>query len=111
MGKCQYKMESMTTTLTLGKAGRVILPKSVRDEMQLRVGDSLELENSEGRIVLRPQRRGARLHRKQGVWVLSTGRPISAEAINKVLRDIRNERELKFLGNLAPHAAQRKKPR
>jgi AbrB family looped-hinge helix DNA binding protein len=43
----------MTTTPTLDKAGRVVLPKPVRDEMQLRAGDSLELESSEDRIVLR----------------------------------------------------------
>jgi AbrB family looped-hinge helix DNA binding protein len=61
----------MATTLTIDKDGRVVLPKSVRDEMQLRARDSLELESSEGRIVLRPRRVG--LHRKQGIWVLSTG--------------------------------------
>jgi AbrB family looped-hinge helix DNA binding protein len=33
----------MTTPVTLDKAGRVVLPKPVRDEMQLCAGDSLEL--------------------------------------------------------------------
>ena len=101
----------MTTTLTLDKAGRVVLPKPVRDEMQLRAGDSLELESSEDRIVLRPRRGGTGLHKKQGIWVFSTGEPISAYATDKVLRDLRNERELGFLGNLAPRAARRKKRR
>ena len=76
----------MATTLTIDKAGRVVLPKSVRDEMHLRAGDSLELESSEDRIVLRPRRGGVRLHRKQGAWVLSSGRPISAGPTDKVLR-------------------------
>ncbi len=53
-----------TTTLTLDKAGRVVLPKPVRDDMQLRAGDSLELESSEDSIVLRPRRGGAGLHQK-----------------------------------------------
>jgi len=96
----------MATTLTIDKDGRVVLPKSVRDEMQLRAGDSLELESSENRIVLRPRRRIG-LHRKQGVWVLSTGRPISAEAIDKVIRDMRHERELRFMGNLAPRPSRK----
>ena len=52
-GKCHCIMAFMTTTLTLDKAGRVVLPKPIRDEMQLRAGDSLELESSEDRIVLR----------------------------------------------------------
>ena len=82
----------MTTTLTLDKAGRVVLPKLVRDELQLRAGDSLELERSEDRIVLRPRRGGAGLHKKQGIWVFSTGEPISAEATDETLRQMRRER-------------------
>jgi len=87
------------------------LPKPVRDEMQLRAGDSLELESSEDRIVLRPRRGGLGLHKKQGIWVFSTGEPISAEATDRVLRDIRNERETALLGNLAPRSPRRKKRR
>jgi AbrB family looped-hinge helix DNA binding protein len=37
----------MTSRLTVDKAGRVVLPKPVRDELQLSPGDSLELESSE----------------------------------------------------------------
>src|ERR1700728_3821185 len=97
--KYHCTMASMTTTLTLDKAGRVVLPKPVRDEMQLRAGDSLELESSEDRIVLRPRRGGVGLHQKQGIWVFSTGEPISAEATDETLRQMRRERELGFLGN------------
>jgi len=101
----------MTTTLTLDKAGRVVLPKPLRDEMQLRAGDSLELESSEDRIVLRPRRGGTGLHKKQGIWVFSTGEPISAKATDETLRQLRREREASLLGNLAPNAPQRKKRR
>jgi len=99
----------MNTTLTVDKAGRVVLPKPVRDEMQLRAGDSLELESSEDRIVLRPRRGGAGLHKKQGIWVFSTGQPISAEATDGLLRQIRRERELRFIGRLPAPASRRKK--
>ena len=101
----------MTTTLTLDKAGRVVLPKPVRDEMQLRAGDSLELESSEDRIVLRPRRGGVGLHQKQGIWVFSPGEPISAEATDEVLRQIRRERELSFIGKLPTRRPRRKKSR
>jgi AbrB family looped-hinge helix DNA binding protein len=101
----------MTTTLTLDKAGRVVLPKPVRDEMQLRAGDSLELESSEDRIVLRPRRGGTGLHKKQGIWVFSTGAPISAEGTDETLRQIRREREVASLGNRSVLAPQRKKIR
>src|SRR3984957_9211630 len=109
--KCHCNITSMTTTLTLDKAGRVVLPKPVRDEMQLRAGDSLELESSEDRIVLRPRRGGVGLHQKQGIWVFSPGEPISAEATDETLRQIRRERELSFMGNLPTRRPRRKKSR
>jgi AbrB family looped-hinge helix DNA binding protein len=104
-------MVCVTTTLTLDKAGRVVLPKPVRDEMQLRAGDSLELESSEDRIVLRPRRGGTGLHKKQGIWVFSTEEPISAEATDETLRQMRRERDLSFLGKQPAHRPRRKKSR
>jgi AbrB family looped-hinge helix DNA binding protein len=104
-------MASMTTTLTLDKAGRVVLPKPVRDEMQLRAGDSLELESSEDRIVLRPRRGGVGLHQKQGIWVFGVGDPIPAGATDETLRQIRRERELSFMGKLPTRRPRRKKSR
>src|SRR2546427_11084378 len=72
-GKWYGKMAFVVTTLTLDKTGRLVLPKPVRDELQLRPGDSLELESSEERIVLRPARGNARIRKKQGIWVLHGG--------------------------------------
>src|ERR1700730_409481 len=114
--KCHCIITSMTTTLTLDKAGRVVLPKPVRDEMQLRAGDSLELESSEDRIVLRPRRGGVGLHQKQGIWVFGFGEPIPAGATDEILRQIRRERELSFMGiplkrNPATRRPRRKKSR
>jgi len=82
----------MTTILTIDRAGRLVLPKPVRDELQLAAGDSLELESSEDQIVLRPARGAATLRKKRGVWVMRTGKPLSAEVVNQTLRKIRNER-------------------
>lgn len=79
-------------TLTIDRAGRLVLPKPVRDELQLAAGDSLELESSEDQIILRPVRGGATLRKKQGVWVMRTGKPLSAEVVNRTIRKIRNER-------------------
>ncbi len=59
----------MTTKLTLDKAGRVVLPKPIRDEMQLGPGDTLQLETEGERITLRPVRPKAMLKKELGVWV------------------------------------------
>jgi AbrB family looped-hinge helix DNA binding protein len=100
-------------TLTIDKAGRLVLPKAIRDEMQLRPGDALEVENSEDRIVLRPRRGAKGLHKKQGIWVFSsgTGLPISADTTDGILQEVRRERELGLLGNLAPKKSRRKEGR
>ncbi len=95
-------MNAMTTTLTIDRAGRLVLPKPVRDELQLAAGDSLELESSEDQIVLRPVRGTATLRRKQGVWVMRTGKPLSAEVVNQTIRKIRNERGQIDVSSLRP---------
>ena len=84
----------MKTTLTLDKAGRVIIPKTLRDEMHLEAGDTLELESEDGRITLRPVRPGSALRKEQGVWVFRRGgKAISSETTTQVLESIRNERD------------------
>ena len=89
----------MNTTLTVDKAGRVVLPKPVRDELQLSAGDSLELETSEDQIVLRPVRNRVGMRKKQGIWVLDFDEAISAADTNQVLHDIRSQRERSALGH------------
>jgi AbrB family looped-hinge helix DNA binding protein len=82
----------MTITLTIDRAGRLVLPKPVREELQLSAGDSLELESSEDQIVLRPVRGAATMRKKQGVWVMRTGKPLSAEIVNQTIQKNRNQR-------------------
>jgi AbrB family looped-hinge helix DNA binding protein len=98
------------STLTMDKAGRFVLPKAVRDAHQLQPGDALEIESLQDRIVLRPRRGNKGLHKKQGIWVFSsgTGEPVSAETTDGILQEIRRERELSLLGNLAPKKSRLK---
>jgi AbrB family looped-hinge helix DNA binding protein len=90
----------MVTTLTIDKAGRIVLPKPVRDELQLSPGDSLEVESSEERVVLRPVRGHGRVYKKQGVWVFDSGEPLESEVVNKTIRRVREERDRRNLGKL-----------
>jgi AbrB family looped-hinge helix DNA binding protein len=82
----------------MDKAGRVVLPKPVRDELQLSPGDSLEVESSEERIILRPVRGSGRIYKKQGVWVFDSGEPLEADVVNKTMRQVREERDRRNLG-------------
>jgi AbrB family looped-hinge helix DNA binding protein len=90
----------MTTTTTIDKAGRVVLPKPLREMLQLRPGDSIEVEGSDERIILRPARTKGRMYKKQGVWVFDSGEPLSAKATEDTLRRIREERDRRNLGKL-----------
>ena len=88
----------MTTTLTLDKAGRVVIPKPLRDELQLGAGDSLTLESQGDQITLRPVRGSAALRKEDGIWVFRTGKRIPQELTDKVLDDLRSERDMGHTG-------------
>ncbi len=88
----------MITTVRIDKVGRIVLPKSVRDELQLGDGDALEMECSEGRVILRPARSSGRMRMEHGVWVFHTGHPLGPDVVRKTIRRIRRERERKILG-------------
>ena len=88
----------MNATLTIDKAGRVVLPKPVRDQMQLSAGDSLVLDSADDRIVLRPVRQAVGMRKKQGIWVLDVDDPLTLEAVNQTTEDVRREREQSLLG-------------
>lgn len=90
----------MVTTITIDKAGRVVLPKPVRDELQLSPGDSIEVESSEDRIVLRPARSKGRIYKKHGVWVFDSGEPMPANMVEDTIRRVRAERDRRNLGKL-----------
>ena len=84
----------------MDKAGRIVLPKAVREELQLSPGGSLDLEVSEDRVVLRPARAKPRMYKKHGIWVLHTGSPLPADVVENTIKKVRKEREDRFLGKL-----------
>ncbi len=88
----------MTVKVTLGVAGRIVLPKPLRDELHLAPGDALELESSGEEITLRPARGLARLKKKKGIWVYNSSEPLAAHAVDKTLRQVREEREADLVG-------------
>lgn len=64
MGLSDGMMPPMATNVTLDNAGRVVIPKSLRDELGLRPGDVLALESDGERfITLRPVRSGSQMSR------------------------------------------------
>jgi AbrB family looped-hinge helix DNA binding protein len=82
-------MVIMETTATADKAGRMVLPKEVRDELRLAPGDTLDLVSGGGLVTLRPSRGTGRMRKDRGVWVFSGGAPILTAETDRVLDAIR----------------------
>src|SRR5437764_910720 len=83
----------MNTIVTLDKAGRVLIPKSLRDDLNLEPGDTLELDSEGEQVTLRPVRAASPLRKKQGVWVFHTGKKIAARTTDEVLGQMRESRD------------------
>lgn len=60
---------------TLDRFGRIVIPKRVRDDLGLHAGSVLEIDEGEGRIVLRARREEPDLVREDGVLVYA-GEPV-----------------------------------
>ena len=88
----------MTAKLRVDKAGRIVLPKPVREKLQLAPGDELELKALDDQITLRPLRGTTQLRKEHGVWVFDSGEPLSASAVEETIEQIRRERDALNLG-------------
>jgi len=84
----------MNTQLTMDKAGRVVIPKPLREELHLEPGDSLEIENVGEHITLRPVRGTGPLTKEHGVWVFRTGQALPVSTTDEILQQLREERDL-----------------
>jgi AbrB family looped-hinge helix DNA binding protein len=86
----------MTAKLTVDKAGRVVLPKAIRDRLQLEAGDTLQLEVEGERISLRPVRPKVLLKKELGIWVFQ-GEPCD-DSIPDLIDASREKRSREILG-------------
>lgn len=90
----------MKSKVTLDHAGRVVLPKTLRKELRLSPGDTLDVSVSGEEVILRPRRGATPLQKERGVWVFRTGHPLTAAETEDTLRTIRAERHTRNAGPL-----------
>jgi AbrB family looped-hinge helix DNA binding protein len=88
----------VSSVVTLDRAGRVVLPKAIRDEMRLAPGDTLDVTVRGDEVTLRPRRSATPLQKERGVWVFRTGEPLTADETEETLRTIRTQRHRRNLG-------------
>ena len=56
-------------TIKIDKAGRIVLPKPLRERFHLREGSELELEERPDGVTLRPVEQRSSMAQEKGVWV------------------------------------------
>jgi len=83
--------------LKIDSAGRLILPKRVRDRLRLTEGSLLELEERADELVLRPKEHVPAVIQRNGRWVYVGEVPSGFDWDGMVERD-RDERAREILG-------------
>ncbi len=76
----------------IDNAGRIVLPKAVRDKLKLASGDSLKIEEQENAVILSPMIERPAVRKKDGMWMFRTGQPLSAATVCQTLDRVREER-------------------
>jgi AbrB family looped-hinge helix DNA binding protein len=80
---------------TIDNAGRVVIPKPIRESAGLKPGGELEIEYREGRVEIEPVSKPVKLVRKSGVLIAvpPAGLPkATPEQVNRMIRDLREHR-------------------
>ncbi|MGB0122589.1 MAG: AbrB/MazE/SpoVT family DNA-binding domain-containing protein [Silvibacterium sp.] len=89
----------MNAIVTIDKAGRLVLPKPIRDALHLKPGATLEIQQEGDAITLRQPQSFPVMRRKNGFWVVDTGGRITNEMVNQTLAEIREEQDRRALGD------------
>jgi AbrB family looped-hinge helix DNA binding protein len=82
---------TMTTTITLGKSGRLVVPKSIRENLGLREGSRLRIESFAGKFEAIPEPDNVQIEMADGFPVIRGGRPRRSGEIVAAIKAGRQE--------------------
>jgi AbrB family looped-hinge helix DNA binding protein len=85
-------------TAVLDNAGRVVIPKTMRDELGLGPGDTVSIELDQQRVTIRAEQTGSRMRRENGLWVFHSGEPFANDEIVEAIEKNRRERSRTLRG-------------
>ena len=92
----------MSITITVGKAGRLVVPKVIRESLGIREGSRLRLHVAGGTLEAVPEADAVRMVLKNGFPVIHGGPPLQEGDIVKAIQADRAERD----GRILPHGAR-----
>ncbi len=77
---------------TIDAAGRIVVPKRLRDELRLEAGQALEIAARDGRLEIAPQSTPMQLERREGRLVAVPDEPLptlTASEVRETLEQLR----------------------
>jgi AbrB family looped-hinge helix DNA binding protein len=85
-------------TVKIDNAGRVVIPKPVRERLGLKPGSDLELSEGPDGLILKPVvHKAPAMIRERGLWV-HQGVPTGTLDLNRAIEQVREERVRDILG-------------
>jgi AbrB family looped-hinge helix DNA binding protein len=87
----------MSTIVEIDKAGRIVIPKKMRDAMGLTPGTRLRIQQDEAELRLEPDFPQSQLEMRNGLLVMVGGPPVSVEDVNKAGRKGYEERNRRIM--------------
>jgi AbrB family looped-hinge helix DNA binding protein len=73
-------------TVTMDKAGRIVIPLKVRQKLHLKPGVSFDIATTHSGIQLEPKRPEGRIIYKNGIPTLTFDRPVSFDVVAEIER-------------------------
>jgi len=86
----------MSITIKIGKAGRLVVPKSIRDNLGLHEGSLLKLDIQGGKLQVAPQPGPVQIDIEDGLPIIRAGSLLKRERITKAIKEDRDARDARL---------------